>query len=414
MNITLFTPYEKQKEFIDNFGSSEDLFGVVSAPRGSGKTLLGINLMLYWLLKKPNRKGGWVSPVYSQAKNVYDSIMQSSNGVITSANRIEMVMTLVNGSTLKFLSGDSPDSIRGFRFSHLVIDEMAFIKERTIDQVILPTLNPKGKKALMISTPKSKNHFYNWYMRDNTYSMKFPLTECPYVQQELVDAAKASLPPDIFKQEFLAEFVDSINDVFVGIDRVSFLGRYEEGRQQDVYVGIDTGLVDDYSVLYCLSPIGKTLHIERLNNENINTIATKFKNIMSTYNVVGGYIETNGIGKAMYDLLSKSFRRIRPFTTTQKSKTEMVRKLINDIELMNIELPSDKLCPELHQEFANYTYKMSPTGNLSFGHVPGSKDDIIDALMMCNYSRVKFMEKKPVHISGIRNHTLTPRWGNRR
>ena len=186
MEITLFTPYPKQKEFIDNFIQSDGLFGVVSAPRGSGKTLLGINLMLYWLLSKPNRKGGWISPVYSQAKNVYDTLTQTSSEVITASNRMEMVMTLVNGSTLKFLSGDSPDSIRGFRFTHLVIDEMAFIKERTIDQVVLPTLNPQGKKALMISTPKSKNHFYSWYMKDSTYSMRFPLTECPYIQQDLL------------------------------------------------------------------------------------------------------------------------------------------------------------------------------------------------------------------------------------
>jgi hypothetical protein len=401
MDITLFTPYPKQKEFIDNFIQSDDLFGVVSAPRGSGKTLLGINLMLYWLLSKPNKKGGWISPVYSQAKNVYDTLTQTSSEVITASNRMEMVMTLINGSTLKFLSGDSPDSIRGFRFSHLVIDEMAFIKERTIDQVVLPTLNPQGKKALMISTPKSKNHFYSWYMKDSTYSMRFPLTECPYIQQDLIDADKSSLPPDIFRQEFLAEFVDSVNDVFVGIDRVSYLGKYEEGRGQDAYVGIDTGLVDDYSVLYCLSPIGKTLHIERINNENINTIATVFSNIMSTYNVVGGYIETNGIGKGMYDLISPKFRKIKPFTTTQKSKSEAVRKLINDIELTNIELPSDNLSPELHQEFSNYTYKMSPTGNLSFGHSPGSKDDIIDALLMANLSRVKFMERRPMRVGSI-------------
>jgi len=49
MNITLFTPYPKQKEFLDKYADTDDLFGVVSAPRGSGKTLLGINLMLYWL-----------------------------------------------------------------------------------------------------------------------------------------------------------------------------------------------------------------------------------------------------------------------------------------------------------------------------------------------------------------------------
>ena len=104
MNVELFTPYKKQREFIESFASTEDLFGVVVAPRGSGKTLLGINLMLFWLLEKPNRKGGWISPVYQQSKSVLDSIVSTSGGVITSSNRMEATIQFINGSTLKFLS----------------------------------------------------------------------------------------------------------------------------------------------------------------------------------------------------------------------------------------------------------------------------------------------------------------------
>ena len=115
---------------------------------------------------------------------------------------METNITFINGSSIKFLSGDSPDSIRGFRFNYLVIDEMAFIKERTIDQVILPTLNPNGKKCLMISTPKGRNHFYSWYNKEETVSIRFKLEDCPYIKQELIDTAKSSLPPDIFRQEF--------------------------------------------------------------------------------------------------------------------------------------------------------------------------------------------------------------------
>ena len=81
----------------------------------------------------------------------------------------------------------------------------------------------------------------------------------------------------------------------------------------------------------------------------------------------------------------------------------MVRKLINDIETMTIELPSAELCPELHREFATYTYKLSPTGKLSFGHTTGNHDDFVDSLLLANYSRVQFMERKPIKIKGIKN-----------
>lgn len=403
MNIELFKPYKKQREFIDKFGDTKDMFGVVVAPRGSGKTLLGINLLLYWVLSTKKQKGGWVSPVYSQAKSVYDIITASAKDLIVSANRMEMILTFVNGSTIKFLSSDNQDTIRGFRFTHVVLDEVAFMKERAIDQAILPTLNPNGKKCLMISTPKGKNHLFGWYNREDVISDRFPLTECPYVKDELIQAAKQSLPPDLFRQEFLAEFVDSSNDVFTGIDNVSTVREYTPGSGQDAYIGIDTGLTSDMSVLAVVSPMGRVLHIESTNNENINTIATRFSNIMSTYNIVGGYIEKNGIGAAMYDLVGPKFKRVKPFVTTQDSKADAVRKLIQDIETMAVELPTMDLCPELHTEFSQFTYKMSSTGKLSFGHIAGGHDDMIDALLMANYSRVKFMERRPIRVSGIKS-----------
>ncbi len=404
MNITLFTPYEKQKQFITRFADTDDLFGVVSAPRGSGKTLLGINLMLYWLLKKPNRKGGWISPVYSQAKSVMDSIVNTSTDVIDSSNRMEGTISFVNGSTLKFLSSDSPDNIRGFRFTHLILDEAAFHKENSINTAILPTLNPLGKKCLMISTPRGRNHFYNWFSKEEAVSLSFPLTECPYVSKTLVEEARKSLPVDIFRQEFLAEFVDSTNDVFVGIDKVSTINLFSNQIKMDVYAGIDTGLTDDMSVLTLIDGTGRVRWIEALNNIPLQDIAEKFMSIMGDFSIVGGYIETNGIGRAMYDAINPTFRRIKKFNTTQDNKTEMVRKLISDIEDMTIELPTRELCPELHNEFQSYSYKLSPNGKLSFSHLPGHHDDYIDSLMLANFSRIQFIKQRGITIkSGNRS-----------
>ncbi len=404
MNITLFTPYEKQKQFITRFADTDDLFGVVSAPRGSGKTLLGINLMLYWLLQKPNRKGGWISPVYSQAKSVMDSIVNTSTDVIDSSNRMEGTISFVNGSTLKFLSSDSPDNIRGFRFTHLILDEAAFHKENSINTAILPTLNPLGKKCLMISTPRGRNHFYNWFSKEEAVSLSFPLTECPYVSKTLVEEARKSLPVDIFRQEFLAEFVDSTNDVFVGIDKVSTINLFSNQVRMDVYAGIDTGLTDDMSVLTLIDGTGRVRWIEALNNIPLQDIAEKFMSIMGDFSIVGGYIETNGIGRAMYDAINPTFRRIKKFNTTQDNKTEMVRKLISDIEDMTIELPTRELCPELHNEFQSYSYKLSPNGKLSFSHLPGHHDDYIDSLMLANFSRIQFIKQRGITIkSGNRS-----------
>ena len=309
LNVELFTPYDKQAEFIDKFIETDDLFGCLVSPRGSGKSLLAINCALYWALNKPNQKLGWCAPTFSQSKNILDQIVTAAKDTIESSNRMEATIQFINGSTIKFLSSDSADNIRGFRFTHLILDEFAYIKQKVIDTVLLPTLNPSGKKCLMVSTPAGKNHFYTWYMKDEVVSHRITLEDCPYISTTLLDEARKSLPPDLFAQEYLAEFKDAANDVFTNISRVAFLGRYEEGRGQEAYIGIDTGLVDDFSVLYIISPIGKTLFVERINNENINTIANKFINTMSGYKIIGGYIETNGIGKECMILYNLNLER---------------------------------------------------------------------------------------------------------
>jgi len=256
----------------------------------------------------------------------------------------------------------------------------------------------------MISTPRGKNHFYNWFSKEEVVAMSFPLTECPYVSKTLVEEARKSLPVDIFRQEFLAEFVDSTNDVFVGIDKVSTINLFSNQVRMDVYAGIDTGLTDDMSVLTLIDGTGRVRWIEALNNIPLQDIAEKFMSIMGDFNIVGGYIETNGIGRAMFDAINPTYRRIKKFNTTQDNKTEMVRKLISDIEDMTIELPTRELCPELHKEFQSYSYKLSPNGKLSFSHLPGHHDDYIDSLMLANFSRIQFIRQRGITIkSGNRS-----------
>jgi hypothetical protein len=43
--------------------------------------------------------------------------------------------------------------------------------------------------------------------------------DTPYMQKEEIDDARLTLPPNIFKQEYLAEFLDSGGEVFTNISR---------------------------------------------------------------------------------------------------------------------------------------------------------------------------------------------------
>jgi len=390
MEITLFKPHIGQRKVIDGFADSEHKFGIVATGRQYGKSLLGQNLLLYWLLGKKNQKSAWVSPIYSQGKKVFEELLSASNPIIASSNKADLTIKFINGSTLQFLSAERYDSIRGFSFNYVVIDEAAFIKEEALTEAILPTMTAIGRKCLIISTPKSKNWFYNYYLRGTTsnndyISFKGISTDNPHVDQAFILEQQKSLPTAIYRQEYLAEFSEASNDVFRGLDAVCILNTFSnEGRNRRHYVGIDTGFNDDYTVCAIFEESGRCKEILRFNGTSFEAAGKTIVDTLRKYNVAGGFCEVNSIGQALFELVKPYQRKIKPFVTTQDSKTKGVRALMHDIEEGVIELPSKDLMPEVYNELSAYTYRVSSNGKLSFSHPNGMKDDIVDAIWLAN------------------------------
>ena len=409
MNVTLFTPHQGQKKVIDGFADSEHKFGVVACGRQYGKSLLAQNLMLYWLLQKPKQKAGFFSPIFTQAKKVFNELEAASQPLIKSSNKADLTITFINGSTIQFFGSERFDSIRGFSFNYVVIDEAAFIKEAAVNEAIFPTLSALGKKCLIISTPKSKNWFYTYYLKgvngDGDYiSFAGISTDNPHIDTDFINEQAKSLPADIFAQEYLAQFSEATNDVFRGLDNVCILKHYEEPRRnKQYYYGVDIGLSDDYTVVTILDEAGRTAHISRFNGKTFDDAGQTIISTLRRYNIKGGYIETNGIGKAIYEQVRASKVKCSPFTTTQESKLKAVRALISDIENGVLELPSKDLFPYLYNELSAYTYKTSANGKLSFSHPNGFKDDCVDSLWLANQSRNELANRKSkIYIGQVR------------
>jgi phage FluMu gp28-like protein len=404
MEISLFKPHEGQRLVIEGFADSEHKFGVVSTGRQFGKSLLGQNLLLYWLLSNKNEKGAWISPIYNQAKKVFQELVNASHDVILHKNKADLTIQFINGSTINFLSAERYDSIRGFSFSYVIIDEGAFIRETALTEAILPTMTAIGKKCLIISTPKSKNWFYNYWLKGQQYNtdyISFTGTsyDNPYADTNFIDEQRKSLPTDIFNQEYMAMFTDAGSEVFRNLDVACRIGKYElSNKREKCYAGIDTALASDYSVLSIITESGRVLNVARRNGENITTIAQEFISILSRYNIAGGYIESNGIGAAMCDLIIPKHRKMKRWVMTQDSKMKIVRGMIEDLENGVIELPSKELEPQCFREFSLYTYKLSPNGKLSFAHPNGEQDDIVDSLCMANYARNTMFSGKSIYV----------------
>ena len=406
MNITLFNPHKGQRNVINGFADSEHKFGVVSTGRQFGKSLLGQNLMLYWLLKSSKQKGAWISPIYNQSKKVFQELSDAANKLIKSSNKADLTMEFINGSTLQFLSAERYDSIRGFSFSHMVVDEAAFIKEIAMQEAIYPTLSALGKKCLIISTPKSKNWFYNAYLKGSNggsdyISFRGISTDNPHIDDSFILEQSKSLPPEIYKQEYLAEFSESGNDVFTGVDAICILNgwtQYQSNKRY--YAGIDLGLQHDYSVLTIMDDTGRVCRVERINGSSYAEISKQFISILRPYRITSGYTEVNGPGLPVFEMLRKEIRKLRDWTTNNSNKAEGIRNLIYDIQEGSLELPHKEFFPHIYNELNAYSYKIGPTGTMTFNAPSGFYDDCVMSLMLANEAKRSVGSASKIYIGG--------------
>jgi len=400
MNVTLFTPHKGQLQVINGFADSPHKFGVVSTGRQYGKSLLAQNLMLYWLLGNSNHKGAWIAPIYNQCKKVFNEITNVTNELITKQNKADLTVEFVNGSSLQFLSADNYNNIRGFSFHFMVLDESSFIKEEAVNEAIFPTLSAIGKKCLIISTPKGKNWFYSAYLKGlnesgDYVSFRGISTDNPYISQDFINEQAKSLPEQIFRQEYLAEFTDAGSDVFTNVDNVCILNGWTEPRNGEKYfAGIDFGISNDYSVLTIVSESGRVANIARINGSSYAEVAKRFITILKHYRITAGYAEINGPGLPVYELIHSEVRNLRTFTTTNESKNQGIRTLIYDIQEGVLELPHKDFFPHLYNELNAYSYKVNPTGTISFNAPSGYFDDTVMSLMLANEARTKSVVKK--------------------
>jgi hypothetical protein len=61
------------------------------------------------------------------------------------------------------------------------------------------------------------------------------------------------------------------------------------------------------------------------------------------------------------------------------------------------------LIPELYNELEQYEYVVLPSGAIRYTHPQGFKDDLVDALSICNWRRVNGTKtKNKLIISGLR------------
>ena len=408
MQLTGFTPHTKQREILNTILESKAKYHVVSVGRQFGKSLMGINLLLYWAINHPKSTILWVSPVYSQTSKVQKEISSAigNHPILTRSNLSSNEMEFATGSKVIFRSAERYDNIRGFSIDYAIIDEAAFIRKEAWEEAIKPTLLVKGKKALFLSTPKGKNWFHDLFQLGK--NPDYPQYQCykgnsydtPFIQREEIDEARKTLPEGVFKQEYLAEFLDSGGEVFQNIEMNQF-NAWSSGNSP-YFAGLDLAKQEDYTVLTILDKEGKIVDYYRNNRVEWSKMVTDILEKLNKWKP-SLLVEVNSIGDVIYEQIKKKYQNTHPFVTTGKSKTEIVEGLILDFNEQTIKIPNETIYPALNHEMSIFTYDYNVrTRSVKYGHPPGQHDDTVISLALANYWRKKGKSLGTYAVSGMK------------
>ncbi len=367
--------HSKQKEIATEILNSDAKIHSINSSRQAGKTFL------------------------IASKNVFDRILGTSGigSILVSKKESKPYeITLASGSILKFRSADRSDSIRGGSYKIVISDEFSFFKEGVFNKVIRPTTNAKkDSKIIVASTPKGKNNdFYKLIEQaqegNPNYKYYFMMyTDNPYYDLEEVEDARLRLPGDIFRQEYLGEFITDGGVVFDIIKRLVDNYYYSSIVGERYYAGIDWGRVQDRTVLTIINSKRDVVFMKKWQGSDWDIIVKEVANELKVFNPYVTLAESNGIGDPLIDAVQKLYLNVTPFITSIQSKREIIENLRYCMVTGSIGIPNDKVEPDLYIEMEDYTFTISKSGLISYHHKPGKHDDLIDSLALANEAYAK-------------------------
>lgn len=395
---------------------------IIKSPRQCGKSISLEYLLVYASLSESNSVSMAISPTISQARKLYNDIVQFAGKLLKKSNGSLLYIEFINGSSIHFKSAEQGDSVRGFttkRKGILVVDEAAYINKDWFYSVVVPIANVYKSDIFCFSTPKYKQglfyelysqaapHYLNTYHASHIISFdwnNYDLSK--YLTPELLELYRSQLPKAAFQSEYLAEFISGEGTVFSEFSKC--VGDVEFDNTKPLHIAVDwsAGTGNDDTAISLGQYDGEKIIVDKqiyFNNKRTNETTDCILDIIKMY-VRRGFreinitVEKNSIGQIFYDVLKDKIDEyetnfndnevdwrkeieinIYQFNTTNKSKKRIIEKLSMLFENDKIVIPNDE---KLLAQLSSFEAKINENGTVVYRGANGGHDDLVLSLVI--------------------------------
>jgi hypothetical protein len=405
-------PHGGQRELLEGIRR----ITVAACGRQWGKsTALGWYIV-WWAITHKARKVYIIAPSLDQSRIIFNEVARHFKSDLLSGQLVGKIvdypfpkLKLRNGTEIHGRGANSPQYIRG-KTAHLVIcDEAAFMKDKTITDVIRPMMTVTGKTPdaalVLISTPFGEGAFKDLYdecskqeeTSERYRHFHFTSLESPYCDKEELDSVLKQYGADslVWRTEYLAEFLDDDLAIFpwkdikwayqnypynedTGEEPTSTFPvpprprrRYAQGADlanvRDYFVSCVADITDDVAVL---------VSMDRYQGRGWAAMKATIRANYQRYNLAETCIDATTYGASVEEDLQDI--GVEGYQFSNKSKYELVHELVRMLAEHRLVIPYD---PVIIRELQYFSYIVTPSKNLKMEAKKGH-DDIVIALAL--------------------------------
>lgn len=296
-------------------------FKYLMAGRRFGKTYLAITRLLTWALNTPDGLFYYVTATYRMAKQIawVDLKRMAPRAALTSKNEQELSIELINGARIYLKGAEDPDRLRGVSLSGCVIDEAAYVRQDAWTMVLRPALSDQQGPAWFITTPAGENWFTDALRAAETgeepegSGFRFTTAQGGRVAESEIEAARRTLGPDLFRQEYGAEIVDLRG---LAIFRREWFCYYDPAdlppvAQRRLICSVDAnfkeGATNDFVGITVWATAAQRLYLLAIENQRIGFVDTLalIRSLWGRWRFTELLVEDKANGSAIIDQLKR-------------------------------------------------------------------------------------------------------------
>lgn len=192
---------------------------LLNCSRQAGKSTVAAILALHQSLYHPSSLTLLISPSLRQSSELFRKVtdllaLLPVRPLLTEDNRLSL--RLKNRSRVVSLPS-SEATVRGFSaVSLLIFDEAARVQD-SLFHACQPMLAVSGGRLVALSTPFGRRGFFHqeWTDGEGWERVCVTASECPRISKEFLDGERRSMPNLWFRSEYLCQFVDTLDQVFL-------------------------------------------------------------------------------------------------------------------------------------------------------------------------------------------------------